>query len=336
MTQYPDLFAALAAPFRDHEVKARSQGGRQLHYVTARTVQNRLDEVLGPENWWPEFHPWNQNGVLCRLTIKLPDGSTLTKSDVGGYADMQDAGDGEKAGSSDALKRAAVHFGPGRYLYRDGVPEFVRERNLNIQQVEPSRQLAQDQSARPEPPRQQQPNGHSNGNGGCNYGPPRNGRGLFAAIKNLEQEHNVALLKYIDGWAKSQNFPFRMVEWDEQQVAAGYAEAMRKLGQAESQEVAVGAGETDDIPFDLAAAQAALESQVSALAGKLFDIPADQATPDQIMAALGVLDNVVGSDNVVADWSRCDSRAAYRCYYKAAKVALRDYDTSVLQAVLAS
>ena len=336
MTQYPDLFAALAAPFRDHEVKARSQGGRQLSYITARTAANRLDEVVGPENWWDRYRQQGDHGVVCALTIRLPDGIELTKEDAGGYAGMADQGDDEKSGFSDAFKRACAKHGVGRYLYRDGVPDFVRERTVG-QQADPSRQLAQDQPARPEPPRQQQhSNGHSNGNGGGNYGPPRNGRGLFAAIKNLEQEHNVALLKYIDGWAKSQDFPFRMVEWDEQQVAAGYAEAMRKLGQAESQEVAVGAGETDDIPFDLAAAQAALESQVSALAGKLFDIPADQATPDQIMAALGVLDNVVGSDNVVADWSRCDSRAAYRCYYKAAKVALRDYDTSVLQAVLAS
>jgi hypothetical protein len=47
MTQHPDLFAALAAPFETEEVKVRSQTGRQLHYVTARTVMNRLDNVLG-------------------------------------------------------------------------------------------------------------------------------------------------------------------------------------------------------------------------------------------------------------------------------------------------
>jgi hypothetical protein len=54
MTQHPDLFAALAAAFDPDEVKHRSQGGRQLEYVTARTVMNRLDDVLGPENWWDD------------------------------------------------------------------------------------------------------------------------------------------------------------------------------------------------------------------------------------------------------------------------------------------
>src|SRR4051794_14141752 len=127
MTQHQDLFAALAAPFDRDEVKVRSTAGRQLHYITARTVMNRLDNVLGPENWWDEYSP-NENSVLCRLTIRLPDGSTLTKSDAGGYAGMADSGDDDKSGYSDAFKRACVKFGVARYLYRDGVPTFVQER----------------------------------------------------------------------------------------------------------------------------------------------------------------------------------------------------------------
>jgi hypothetical protein len=54
MTQFPDLFAALAAPFEAHEVRSRTQANRQVHYITARTAMNRLDSVLGPENWWDE------------------------------------------------------------------------------------------------------------------------------------------------------------------------------------------------------------------------------------------------------------------------------------------
>src|SRR3954469_6042136 len=126
MTQHPDLFAALAAPFESHEVKIRSQTGRQLHYITARTAMNRLDNVLGPENWWDEYVP-SENSVLCRLTIRLPDGSTLTKCDAGGYAGMADSGDDDKSGYSDAFKRAAVKFGVARYLYREGVPSFTPE-----------------------------------------------------------------------------------------------------------------------------------------------------------------------------------------------------------------
>ncbi len=126
MTQHPDLFAALAAPFDPDEVKLRSQAGRQLHYVTARTIMNRLDDVLGPENWWDDFVPL-EHSVICRLTIRLPDGTVLTKSDAGGYAGMADPGDDDKSGFADAFKRAAVKFGVGRYLYRDGIPKFARE-----------------------------------------------------------------------------------------------------------------------------------------------------------------------------------------------------------------
>ena len=89
MTKFPDLFAALAAPFDPQEVKLRAApGGKQLHYITARTAMNRLDSVLGPENWWDEFVP-TESSVLCKLTIRLPDGSTVTKADAGGYAGME-------------------------------------------------------------------------------------------------------------------------------------------------------------------------------------------------------------------------------------------------------
>jgi hypothetical protein len=120
MTRYAQFFTALAAPFKGHEIKTRPQGGRQLQYITARTVMNRLDEVAGPESWWDEYQPL-EHSVICRLTIRLPDGTALTKSDAGGYAGMSDSGDDDKSGFSDAFKRAAVKFGIGRHLYGDGV-----------------------------------------------------------------------------------------------------------------------------------------------------------------------------------------------------------------------
>ena len=119
-TKHKEMFAALAAPFASAEIKSRPQGGRQLKYVTARTIMNRLDNVLGPENWWDEYTPLEKS-VICRLSIRLPDGQVLTKCDAGGYAGMADAGDDDKSGFSDAFKRTAVKFGAGRYLYQDGV-----------------------------------------------------------------------------------------------------------------------------------------------------------------------------------------------------------------------
>jgi hypothetical protein len=63
MTSHPDLFAALAASFEPNEVRLGSQTGRPLHDITARIAMNRLDNALGPENWWDES-PSNDNSIL--------------------------------------------------------------------------------------------------------------------------------------------------------------------------------------------------------------------------------------------------------------------------------
>lgn len=226
MTKHPDLFASLAAPFEPNEVKVRSQSGRQLHYITARTAMNRLDEVLGPENWWDEYFP-NENSVLCRLSIRLPDGTTLTKADAGGYAGMADSGDDDKSGYSDAFKRAAVKFGVARYLYRDGVPAFVRERvappaaasePAPTEAAEPAAATATAGHA-PAATRVAGPSGNQ----------PRTGKALFAWTKEQEQRYEVGLLRYLNQWAKLQEYPGRMVDWNSEQVSLAYQEACRKL-----------------------------------------------------------------------------------------------------------
>jgi Rad52/22 family double-strand break repair protein len=223
MTQFPDLFAALAAPFDSREVRTRSQGTRQIHYVTARTAMNRLDSVLGPENWWDEYTP-GENSVLCRLTLRMPDGSTLTKADAGGYAGMPDQGDDDKSGFSDAFKRAAVKFGVGRYLYRDGVPTFVKGADPDPTQPNASgspSKVAQEPDPISAPARSSEVTGQVSA--------PRSGRALFAWTKEQEQRHQVGLLRYLNGWAKLQEFPGRMVDWDLEQVTQAYHEAIRKL-----------------------------------------------------------------------------------------------------------
>jgi Rad52/22 family double-strand break repair protein len=224
MTQYPDLFAALAAPFDANEVKVRNHNGRLLHYITARTAMNRLDSVLGPENWWDDYVP-SENSVLCRLTIRLPDGQTLTKSDAGGYAGMADSGDDDKSGFSDAFKRTAVKFGIARYLYRDGVPTFVRER---VPAAEPASGTHDAPAPAPaESTPAPAPAPRASGNFANSV--PKTGKALFAWTKDQEQRHDVGLLKYLNGWAKLQEFPSRMVDWDADQVSLAYGEACRKL-----------------------------------------------------------------------------------------------------------
>jgi hypothetical protein len=113
---------ALSAPFDLKEVKFKPQvvqGNRALAlaYVDARVIQDRLDDVLGVEGWQDEYEVLPDNSVVCRLRLKI-GGEWVTKMDVGGQSEQPDGGDRMKAAFSDALKRAAVKFGIGRYLYR--------------------------------------------------------------------------------------------------------------------------------------------------------------------------------------------------------------------------
>jgi hypothetical protein len=126
MTEFTELFAALAKPFdEDTEVKCRKgPGDRLLKYVTARTVMNRLDNVLGPENWWDDYIQL-ESSVVCVLSMRLPDGRVLTKQDAGARSQTGDEGVDDMGAHSDGLKRAAVKFGIGRYLYCDGIPDFA-------------------------------------------------------------------------------------------------------------------------------------------------------------------------------------------------------------------
>jgi hypothetical protein len=113
---------ALAAPFDPSEVKFKPavvSGNRALAlaYVDARAIQDRLDEVLGVEGWQDEYEILPDGSVVCKLRLRLGD-EWITKMDVGGPSEQPDEGDRRKAAFSDALKRAAVKFGVGRYLYR--------------------------------------------------------------------------------------------------------------------------------------------------------------------------------------------------------------------------
>ena len=86
--------------------------GMALAYVTNRAIMNRLDEVCGPENWKNEFKAAPDGGILCGISIKVGD-EWVTKWDGAENTDIEAV----KGGLSGAMKRAAVQWGIGRYLY---------------------------------------------------------------------------------------------------------------------------------------------------------------------------------------------------------------------------
>lgn len=114
--------ACLAEPFEPREVKFKPQMVKNnrclaMAYIDARLIQDRLDEVLGVENWEDVYKILPDGSVMCKLRCKIGD-RWITKTDVGSPSEQPDMGDRLKAAFSDALKRAAVKFGIGRYLYR--------------------------------------------------------------------------------------------------------------------------------------------------------------------------------------------------------------------------
>ena len=115
--------AELAMPFAPEDLEWRLQKvveakelGIAVPYVTNRAIMSRLDDVVGPENWYNDFKPWHGAGgkeaQLCGISIRYGDGF-ITKWDGAEDSDIEPV----KGGLSDSMKRAAVQWGIGRVLY---------------------------------------------------------------------------------------------------------------------------------------------------------------------------------------------------------------------------
>lgn len=115
---WTEIARQLQAPFDPADVEFRPQGklldghGRAIAYVDARVVAARLDAVVGPLNWAFDWEP-----VILDNAVRVVKGTItihgVSKSDIGDG----DKTEPSKAAVSDALKRTAVLWGPGRYLY---------------------------------------------------------------------------------------------------------------------------------------------------------------------------------------------------------------------------
>lgn len=116
-----EVHAKLTEPFPSKDIEWRvSRSGISngkswamvLAYVDNRAIQNRLDEVFGPAGWKNEFTDFMQ-GILCTISCFV-DGEWVSKSDGAEQTQFESL----KGGLSGAMKRAAVHWGIGRYLYK--------------------------------------------------------------------------------------------------------------------------------------------------------------------------------------------------------------------------
>lgn len=115
---------ALAAPFPASKISwrvgstnakkmapAKPTKGIGLAYIDARDVMKRLNDVCGAENWMCEY-PVANGKTSCRISIRI-NGEWIYKENGAGDSQVE----AEKGAFSDALKRAAVVWGIGMYLY---------------------------------------------------------------------------------------------------------------------------------------------------------------------------------------------------------------------------
>lgn len=114
-------FKKLTLPFKERDIEWRIQqsGVKEgkpwalvLAYVTNRAIMERLDEVAGPQRWQNQFMVGPSGGVLCGIGIEVGF-NWVWKWDGAENTDIEAI----KGGLSGSMKRAAVQWGVGRYLY---------------------------------------------------------------------------------------------------------------------------------------------------------------------------------------------------------------------------
>lgn len=98
-------------PYKWRIQEAKEHGANCVAYIDARQVMDTLDEIVGAENWQSKYESHNNN-LYCSIGIKI-DGEWVWKTDCGSESNIEK----EKGEASDALKRAAVQWGIGRFLY---------------------------------------------------------------------------------------------------------------------------------------------------------------------------------------------------------------------------
>lgn len=128
----------LLAPFPEEDIEWRVQRAgvtrgkgwaMVLAYVTNRAIMERLDSVVGGLGWKNEFSNAPGGGILCGISIKSEDG-WVTKYDGA----ENTAVEAVKGGLSSSMKRAAVQWGIGRYLYKleSGFVNMTEEKPENM------------------------------------------------------------------------------------------------------------------------------------------------------------------------------------------------------------
>lgn len=110
-TTIEDLKNKMPYQWRVQSFSKNKPSAACVAYIDARDVMNRLDEVVGMENWQDDYRVIN-NQLFAGIGIHV-GGNWIWKWDVGTESQTEK----EKGLVSDSFKRAAVKWGIGRFLY---------------------------------------------------------------------------------------------------------------------------------------------------------------------------------------------------------------------------
>lgn len=130
-----DFFAAEDVEWKPITISKKTNKGLAAAYITNRAIMDRLDNVAGPENWRNEFTSGPGGGILCGISIRIGT-EWVTKWDGAENTDIEPV----KGGLSNAMRRAAVQWGIGRYLYdlpQQWVPVDERGRFIQPPRIAP-------------------------------------------------------------------------------------------------------------------------------------------------------------------------------------------------------
>ncbi len=227
MSQHRELFAALSAPIESGEISPRSVAGSSAPDVSPQLIMDRFDAVLGPENWSDEYVVAHE-AVICRLTVRLPDGAVVTKCGATSRPASGGRNDNDQSSFMRTWRFAAAKFGVGRSLANDGFPGLERTGQAASTKGEAERP-DRGQVPAPAPSAATSTPASRALSAAADSDAPRTGRALFAWTRQQDKTHQFGLLDYLSEWAKERRYPSRMVDWDGSQVAEAYAEACVKL-----------------------------------------------------------------------------------------------------------
>ena len=128
-TERREIYGSLSEQFPKEMERNLNKGGTNLTYIPVSEVINRMNKVLGVENWSFSIKGYTEIGdsIVAHVTvIATIDGKEVSRDGVGGQKIKRikatglavDYGAEVKGAVSDALKKAVQTLGVGLYLAR--------------------------------------------------------------------------------------------------------------------------------------------------------------------------------------------------------------------------